>query len=197
MVGGSSSRPSAPSSLAYSAQRLASCHPVPCTPAMTSPRPATVSTATLITLRRSSSVRASYSPSDPFGPTPRLPLCITKSMCSRNLSQSTARPAGADASSLKARVVATTTPPRSKFLLMVFLSWCRAGIRGLLLRSVVFGSWCREFADADGYRDRSTVARRAVGELRKLSLACEQVFNGAPADAALADAEARARAQLE
>src|SRR5690606_34292692 len=103
---------------------------------------------------------------------------------------------GALGSSLNGRVVATTTPPRSKFLLMVFLSWSRTGIR-VWLFLVVFGNWCREFADADRHRDRSSVTRRGVGELWQLSLACEQVFDGAAADSALADAEAGARAQLE
>src|SRR5690554_3784131 len=80
---------------------------------------------------------------------------------------------------------------------MVFLSWSRTGIRVWLSRLVVVGDWCREFADADRHRDRSTVARGAVGELGKLGLAREQFFDGASADAALADAEAGARAQLE
>src|SRR5660398_173075 len=91
MVGGSKSRPSAPSSFAYSAHFFAVCHPVPCAPAMTIPRPATAFTATWMTLRRSSSVSASYSPRDPFGPTPRHPLFIRKSQCSANLSKSTVR----------------------------------------------------------------------------------------------------------
>src|SRR5690554_474383 len=198
MVGGSSSRPSAPSSLAYSAHFFAVCQPVPWTPATTMPRPSTAFTATWITLRRSSSVRASYSPSEPFGPTPRHPLLIRKSTCSANLSKSTARPAGALGSSLKGMVVATTTPPRSNFLVMVFLSWCRTGIRGVVCcGSVVVLVGCRKFSEPDRHRNRATIARGSVGEFRQLCFACEEFFDGAAADATLADSESGTGAQLE
>ncbi|OUD84610.1 hypothetical protein BC477_17360 [Clavibacter michiganensis subsp. michiganensis] len=45
------------------------------------PASPTVSTATCTTLRRSSSVSEEYSPSDPFGPTPRQPFDMSQSQC--------------------------------------------------------------------------------------------------------------------
>ena len=76
----------APSSRANSAHLRAWWLPTPCAPAMTMPRPSTASTATCITRRRSSSVSEEYSPSEPFGPTPRHPFCMRKSTCSANRS---------------------------------------------------------------------------------------------------------------
>src|SRR5680860_1493485 len=186
MVGGSKSRPSAPSSFAYSAHFFAVCHPVPCAPAMTITRPATAFTATWMTLRRSSSVSASYSPRDPFGPTPRHPLFIRKSQCSANLSKSTARPAGAEASSLNARVVATTTPPRSiSRLVMVSLS--------LIFMACRFS----EFTEPKWESYGSTVRVRVIHEWDVLRKRAQQVFNGAPAHPALTYPKPGAATQLQ
>ncbi|MCQ0012922.1 hypothetical protein [Actinomadura madurae] len=67
--------------------------------ATTTPSPPTASTAVRATRRRSSSVSAEYSPSEPLGPTPRQPLATSQRQCSAYRSWSTASPAGAAASS--------------------------------------------------------------------------------------------------
>src|SRR6218665_3938916 len=152
IVGGNARTPSAPSCFASSAHFTAWCQPTPCTPATTRPRSPTVSTATWMTRRRSSSVRLEYSPSDPFGPTPPHPLFMRKPQCAANRSWSTASPAGVCASSLNARVVATMTPPRSNFLVM----------RAVLSGQIMVSRW----VDVAGWPD-GALGERGVGADRR------------------------------
>ena len=72
-VGGRHMTARHPASLACWAHRMASAALLPETPGITSPRLPTVSTAATTSADRSSSVRVSYSPSDPFGTIPRTP----------------------------------------------------------------------------------------------------------------------------